>query len=189
MTHTRLTHPSMTNDPRHVTSAISHATIGGVTALPSRANAWVMPCAKPRRPSGVQFCIARVATGNVAPSPIPTSRRHEEQRHETAGEAGQDGRRRPDQAAQEQRAPRTEAIADPAAEDLKEQIRIAERRLQEAELRVRQPELFLNVARGGRDVDPIDVRDQVHHAQQTEDDRTRRRRLQAHRQRGYRLHQ
>jgi hypothetical protein len=148
-----------------------------------------MPCAKPRRPSGVQFCIARVATGNVAPFADPDQKTAEEQRHQTAGESGQDGRRRPDQAALEQCAPRAEAIADPAAEDLKEQIGIAERRLQEAELRVRQPELFLNVARGGRDVDSIDVRDQVHRAQQTEHHRTRRRRLQAHRQRGYRLHQ
>ena len=63
------------NDPRHATIAISQATIGGVTAFPSRANACVSPCAKPRRPTGVQLCIARVATGNVAPSPMPTSRR------------------------------------------------------------------------------------------------------------------
>ena len=54
---------------------MSHATMGGVTALPKRENAWVIPCAKPRRPGAVQLCIARVATGNVAPSPTPSSMR------------------------------------------------------------------------------------------------------------------
>src|SRR6059036_382235 len=74
-THARLAKPNATNEPRHVTRAISHATIGGVTALPNRANAWVMPCAKPRRPGGVHACIARGATGKVAPSPTPSRSR------------------------------------------------------------------------------------------------------------------
>jgi len=39
----RLTIPSSTNDPRHVTSAISQATKGGVSALPNRALEWVCP--------------------------------------------------------------------------------------------------------------------------------------------------
>ena len=45
------------------------------SALPSRANAWVSPCAKPRLPEGVQYCIARVAVGKVAPSPKPNATR------------------------------------------------------------------------------------------------------------------
>ena len=34
-----------------------------------------MPCAKPRLPGAVQFCMARVAVGKVAPSPKPSSTR------------------------------------------------------------------------------------------------------------------
>ena len=49
--------------------------MGGATALPSRAKACVMPCAKPRLPGAVQFCMARVAVGKVAPSPKPRSTR------------------------------------------------------------------------------------------------------------------
>ena len=48
---------------------------GGVMAFPSRANAWVSPCAKPRLVAGVQYCIARVAVGKVAPSPKPSATR------------------------------------------------------------------------------------------------------------------
>ena len=54
---------------------ISAAINGGVTALPSRAKAWVRPCAKPRLAAGVQYCIARVAVGKVAPSPKPSATR------------------------------------------------------------------------------------------------------------------
>ena len=54
---------------------MSDAISGGVRALPTRENACVMPCANPRRSGGVQLCMARVATGNVAPSPTPSSRR------------------------------------------------------------------------------------------------------------------
>ena len=64
-------HPSATNDPRQLMVTISQATIGGVMALPNRAHAWVMPWANPRRSGGDHACIARVATGNVAPSPNP----------------------------------------------------------------------------------------------------------------------
>jgi len=35
----------------------------------------VSPCAKPRLVAGVQYCIARVAVGNVAPSPKPSAKR------------------------------------------------------------------------------------------------------------------
>ena len=42
ITHTRLQQPRTTNEPRHVTSAIRKATIGGVIALPRRAHACVI---------------------------------------------------------------------------------------------------------------------------------------------------
>ena len=64
--------PMMMNDPRQDTAEISNTTKGGVTALPSRAAAWVMPCAHPDLPPGSQDDMARVAVGKVAPSPSPS---------------------------------------------------------------------------------------------------------------------
>src|SRR5262245_64550811 len=75
MPESRLTKPSTTNEPRQVSHAISAASSGGVIELPSREKAWVSPCAKPRLLSGVQYCIARVAVGKVAPSPKPSAKR------------------------------------------------------------------------------------------------------------------
>lgn len=46
-----------------------------MTALPSRAAEWVMPCAQPLLPPGNQELMARVAVGKVAPSPRPSSTR------------------------------------------------------------------------------------------------------------------
>ncbi len=74
-TQSRLPAPSAMNDPRHLTTVMREATSGGVIALPTRENACVRPCANPRRSAGVQLCIARVATGKVAPSPMPSSSR------------------------------------------------------------------------------------------------------------------
>src|SRR4030081_2903164 len=70
-TQIRLIQPRMMKEARQLYSAISQATSGGVTALPKRAKECVSPWAKPHRPAGVQYCIARVAVGNVAPSPNP----------------------------------------------------------------------------------------------------------------------
>src|SRR6202011_3117584 len=71
----RLTSPSAMNEPRQVSQAINAAIKGGVMAFPSRAQAWASPCAKPRLLAGVQYCIARVAVGKVAPSPKPSATR------------------------------------------------------------------------------------------------------------------
>ncbi len=62
-----------TNEPRQDTNATSATTAGGVMALPRRDAAWVMPCAQPDLPPGSQVDMARVAVGNVAPSPKPSS--------------------------------------------------------------------------------------------------------------------
>ncbi len=75
-TQVRLTTPMMMKAARQLSSTISQATSGGVTALPKRAKECVSPWAKPRRPAGVQYCMARVAVGNVAPSPKPSRTRH-----------------------------------------------------------------------------------------------------------------
>ena len=66
--------PMRMNEPRHITIPINQATSSGVTALPIRANEWVIPCANPRFPAGVQSDIARVAVGN-AETPIPSKTR------------------------------------------------------------------------------------------------------------------
>jgi hypothetical protein len=63
------------NEPRQVSHAINAAIKGGVMAFPSRANACVSPWAKPLLLAGVQYCMARVAVGKVAPSPKPSAMR------------------------------------------------------------------------------------------------------------------
>src|SRR6516165_2190131 len=65
-TQMRLNTASTTNEPRQDTRAIKTAISGGVTALPSRENEWVMPCAKAQRRSGVHTDMARVAVEKVA---------------------------------------------------------------------------------------------------------------------------
>src|SRR5215510_3726425 len=60
-TQTRLNSARTMNDPRQDRNAIKTATSGGVTALPIRADEWVIPCANPQLRSGVHTDIARVA--------------------------------------------------------------------------------------------------------------------------------
>jgi hypothetical protein len=73
--HRRVASPRITKEPRQDTNARSAVTRGGVNALPIRAAACTMPCAKPQFPAGVQLAMARVAVGKAAPSPKPTARR------------------------------------------------------------------------------------------------------------------
>ena len=54
---------------------IRRATIGAAVPAPRRPAAWVAPIAVPRLTIGVHFETARVAAGNVAPSPMPGTRR------------------------------------------------------------------------------------------------------------------
>jgi hypothetical protein len=54
---------------------IRKATIGADAPAPRRPAAWVMPTAVPRAASEVHFESARVTAGNVAPSPMPSTRR------------------------------------------------------------------------------------------------------------------
>ena len=74
-TQMKLSSARIMNDPRQDTSAIKTAIRGGVTARPIRANEWVIPCAKPQLRSGTHTAMARVAVGNVEPSPIPRASR------------------------------------------------------------------------------------------------------------------
>src|SRR5439155_26643041 len=60
---------------------------------------------------------------------------NEKQRDDPGNRASEDRGGRPDEAAQEERPAGTDAIANPAAKDLKEKVRIGERRQHDAELR------------------------------------------------------
>ena len=168
--HSRLTNPSATNEPRQVSQAISAAINGGVMALPSRAKAWVRPCAKPRLLAGVQYCIARVAVGKVAPSPKPRATRAMNSVTKPGDKAGHDGRGRPDQAAPEQRPARTEMVSDPAADHLEQQIGIGKGREHQAKLGVAEMEFLLDFAGRRADVHPVDIGDEIHDAEHRQHD-------------------
>src|ERR1700687_1373359 len=64
-----------------------------------------------------------------------------DQRDKSGGKTRQHGRARPYQSADEQSAPRTEAISRPTPDDLEKQIGIAEDGKYEEHLRIGQPEL------------------------------------------------
>src|ERR1700736_3056534 len=67
--------PTATNEKRQENQVIRRATIGAAVPAPRRPAAWVAPIAVPRFTIGVHFETARVAAGNVAPSPMPSTRR------------------------------------------------------------------------------------------------------------------
>src|ERR1700745_163171 len=67
--------PTATNENRQENQVIKKATIGAAVPAPRRPAAWVAPIAVPRFSIGVHFETARVAAGNVAPSPMPSTRR------------------------------------------------------------------------------------------------------------------
>src|SRR6202035_2484986 len=69
------TMPSATNEKRQENHVIRKATIGADAPAPRRPAAWVMPTALPRAASEVHFESARVDAGNVAPSPMPSTKR------------------------------------------------------------------------------------------------------------------
>src|SRR5271169_2592713 len=69
------TMPSATNENRQENQVIRKATIGADVPAPRRPAAWVMPTAVPRLGREVHFDNARVAAGNVAPSPMPSTKR------------------------------------------------------------------------------------------------------------------
>src|SRR5713101_7702668 len=97
--------------------------------------------------------------------------KHESQRDErpeALDESGQDGRRRPDRAADPKGQTRPEAVADPASNDLKHRIGIAKRSENLAVVRRRELELIAEYAGRRRDVYTIDISDHVHKTQHAE---------------------
>ena len=126
---------------------------------------WVMPWAKPQLRSGVHTAMARVAVGKVAPSPMPSASRAANRLDEAADRAGRRRRHANDQAADAERQARPEFVAEIAADQLKQRVRIGERRKDQPKLGIAQAEIGLDQRRGGRDVDPIHIEDQVHQAE------------------------
>jgi hypothetical protein len=61
-------------------------------------------------------------------------------------------------------------IADPAADNLKQQIGIGEGREYEAQLRIGEVKLLLNLACRGTDIHPVDIGDEIHRAQHRQHD-------------------
>ena len=164
--HARLTTPMMMNAPRHVTAAISAATSGGVTALPRRENACVIPCAKPSLRLGSQRAIAFVAVGKVVPFAKPKQQPCKNKARQPASEPGHDRGACPHHAAQCQHQPRAELVRRPAADDLEHEIRIGEGREHQAQLGVGKMQLGLEGTACGRDVHAVHIRNEIHHAQQ-----------------------
>nr|WP_256579050.1 hypothetical protein [Pseudomonas sp. VI4.1] len=71
---------------------------------------------------GTQRDMAAVAAGKVAPSAEAEQHTGDDQRDEAASQAGQHGSAGPDQPAHHQRALGAEPVADPAADDLEDQV-------------------------------------------------------------------
>ena len=90
----------------------------------------------------------------------PKQQTHDDQAGEPADHPGSDRGDYPDETADEERQTSTDAVADPAADDLEHRIRVGERRKGHSELQVRQPELLLHDATRRGEVHPIDVEDE-----------------------------
>jgi hypothetical protein len=143
-----------------VTSATSAAMSGGVIALPKREKEWVMPWARPKR-------ARRGRKGGALAEAEGETRR--QQRDEAARRTGHHRRGADDEAADAQRAAGAEAVAEPAADELEQRVRIGEGREDKAELGVAEAELGFDQRRRRRDVDPIDIEDEIHQAEQQQD--------------------
>ena len=166
--HTRLRNPVMTNEARQEASTTSQATSGGVSAFPPRANVCVMPWANPRRSLGNHMAIARVAVGNAAPSPKPRTSRAAKSEAKPLTAPVMHGGHGNYRTAKREGKSRAETVAYPATDDLENRVENGEGRKNETNLRVAKMKIRFDEGRGGGDVDPIDVQDQVHGAQQTE---------------------
>ena len=92
-----------------------------------------------------------------------------EQRRQSADHAGPHRRRRHQQRAQKQREARPHAVAEPSAGDLEEGIGIGKRGKCDAELGCGKAEVLLHDRRRGRNIDPIDIENEVHQADREQD--------------------
>ncbi len=85
-----------------------------------------------------------------------------------------------DSAANRQRQPRTQPVADPATDQLKKSIRNRKRRERQPELRVADLEIRSDQRRRGRDTHAVDVIEKVHRAQQRQNNSRRAQPARAH---------
>jgi hypothetical protein len=83
---------------------------------------------------------------------------------ESRRQPGQDCRHRPYRAERNQGAACAEAVAEPAADDLKHQVRVGEGREYEAYLSLIETKFPAEAFRSRADIDPVNVCDQVHEA-------------------------
>jgi len=95
---------------------------------------------------------------------------HDEQRDESAHQAGRQGRRGPQDGANEKRASRSEFVADPAADDLEQRVGKTKGAERAPKLRIVEAEICLDRGCRGRDVHPVDVGDEIHRAEEAEHD-------------------
>ena len=140
---TKLITPRITNDPRQLSATISHATSGGVSALPRRAQECVMPCAKPRLP--FRSPVAHRARGRRKRSAFAKAEQHAREKHrrKATGKSSQHRGASPDYRGDRQRPARAEAVAHPSADDLKDQVGICESRKNQTHLRIDKMQFFL----------------------------------------------
>jgi hypothetical protein len=159
----RLANPRITKERRQDTNRSSAAISGGVAAFPIRAKECVTPCAKPQSRTGIQVDIARVAVGKAAlrRSPAPNATRTAKRSpppRPSAWWTRPPSRSRPTTSA------RTELVADPAADELKQRIRNRESRKRQSKLSVAEPEIRFDQWRRGCDVHAVHEQDQVQDA-------------------------
>ena len=89
----------------------------------------------------------------------------EDEREKAADGSGQYRRDADDEPRDTERQTRTELITEPAADQLKDRIRIGKGGKRETERGVAEAEIFLDKRRCGRDIYPVDVKDEIHQAQ------------------------
>src|SRR5229473_2354893 len=165
-TQPRLKNARTTNAPRHDTSPTS-AAIRGRVSDPRRR----MRDALGETPTALRHpCRHRAGRGRKGRAfADPESKPCCEQACKSADDAGCRRRRAYDETADEQRPTCTEFVAEVAPDQLEQRIRIGECRKSQAELRVAEVKLRLDQWRGGGNVDPIHVEDQVHEADDQQD--------------------
>ena len=150
------------------------ATRGGVAALALRAAACVRPWARPHRgvPPGcgggpARFGARRGRLGRGLAEAGQSATRN--QGDEAAGKTREQRCAGENHPAQRERKPRPKFVANPSAEQLDQRIRIGVSGEREAQFGVGQLEVGPDRPGSGGDVHAIDVKNEVHDAQQGED--------------------
>jgi len=94
----------------------------------------------------------------------------DQHRCQSTGHSRKNGGAGPNAAAHDERPACAKSVADPTADDLKNQIRVGKRGKYQANFSLIEIEILCEPHCGGADVDTIQVGDEVHEAQQPQDD-------------------